>query len=138
MIETSPKNNNPEVFKNPISALKIIILPLCGFIFIVISIAVLIFSQISAGQQSILNWVNICISIISLLFLFPGLFFFILILGLIAVLNKSRRPLYSGLRKTQQYTFKTSKMLTHLLNMILKPVFFLNQLKIFIAGLRFK
>lgn len=131
MIETLQNNNHPINIENLISALKKIILPLFGFIFIVIITAVLIFSQISTGQQSLLNWVNISISIISLLLFIPGLFLLILILGLITVMNKSRQPLYSGLRKIQQYVFKTSKILTNIVNIILKPIFFFESALIF-------
>ena len=131
MIETLPKNNRPINRENRFSALKIIILPLFGFIFIVIITAVLLFSQISTGQQSLLNWVNISIIIVSLLLFIPGLLLLILILGLITVMNKSRQSLFSGLRKIQQYVFKTSKILTNIVNIILKPIFFLESALIF-------
>lgn len=131
MIETLQNNNHPINTENPISALKKIILPLFGFILLVIIIAVLIFNQISTGQQSLLNWVNISISIVSLLLFIPGLFLLIIIIGLIAVMNKSRQPLYSGLRKIQQYVFKTSKILTNIVNIILKPIIFFESALIF-------
>jgi len=132
MIETLPKNNRPINRENPFSALKKIILPLFGFIFIVIIIAVLLFSQISTGQQSLLNWVNISIIIVSLLLFIPCLFLLILILGLIMVINKSWQPLLFGLRKTQQFAFNTSKILTNIANIILKPIIFLESAMIFL------
>ena len=132
MIETLPKNNRPINRENPFSALKKIILPLFGFIFIVIITAVLLFSQISTGQQSLLNWVNISIIIVSLLLFIPCLFLLILILGLIMVINKSWQPLHFGLRKTQQFAFNTSKILTHIANIILKPIIFLESAIIFL------
>lgn len=125
MSDLSPKNNHFSPKEKSNSALKMVILPLIGFMLLVIIIAVLLFNQISNSQESMLNWVNISIIIASLLLFIPGIFFLILILGLITVLIKSRKPLHSRLQIIQDHVFKTSKILTSIAKIILKPVFFL-------------
>jgi len=131
MIETLPKNSQPTNRDNRFSALKIIILPLFVFICIIIITVGLLFSQISTGQQSLLNWMNISIIIVSLLLFIPYLFLLALILGLIAVMNKTQKLLYSGLQKIQKYIFRTSKILTNIVRMILKPIYFFESALIF-------
>ena len=125
MSDLSPKNNHFSPKEKSNSALKMVILPLIGFMLLVIIIAVLLFNQISNSQESMLNWVNISIIIASLLLFIPGIFFLILILGLITVLIKSRKPLHSRLQIIQDHVFKTSKILTSIAKIILKPVLFL-------------
>ena len=132
MVESLPKNNRSINKENPFSALKIVILPLFGFIIIVIITAILLFSQISTGQQSMLNWVNISIIIVSLMLFIPGLFLFILFLGLIMVTNKFLPPLHFGLQKIQQFASNTSKIITKIANIILKPLIFLESAMIFL------
>ncbi len=86
MIETRLNNNSYLKKENPNSGLKVIILPLIGFILLIAITAALLFGQISGNQESLLNWVNISIIVISLLLFIPGLFLLIVILGLFMIL----------------------------------------------------
>ena len=131
MIETLPNNNQLINSKNRYSALKMIVFPLIGLIFIVFIFAVVLFNQISSDQQPLLNWVNISIIITSVLLFIPGLFLLLLILGSILVMKKSRQPLYLGLLKVQKVVFKISKIFTNILNLILKPIILLESALIF-------
>lgn len=131
MIETLPNNNQLLNSKNRYSALKMVVFPLIGLIFIVIIFAVLLFNQISSDQQPLLNWVNISIIITSVLLFVPGLFLLLLILGSILVMKKSRQPLYSGLLKVQKLVSKITKIFINILNLILKPIILLESALIF-------
>jgi len=125
MIETYTKNNHPSHQENQNSGLKMVIFPLIGFILLAIITAILLFPKISSGQQSLSNWVNISIIFVSLLLFIPGLLFLIIIFGLIKIINKSRPPIYSGLRKARQFVFTASNILTNVATVFLKPIFFL-------------
>jgi hypothetical protein len=131
-----PNNSLPIDRKNQNSVVKWIILPLSGFILIVIISAVFLLSQISTGKQPMLNWLNISIIIVSLLLFIPGLFFLVIVFGLIIVINKSRQPLLSGLEKTQQYIFKASNFIISIVNIILKPIIFVESLLFFFRKLK--
>ena len=131
MIETLPNNNQLINSKNRYSALKLIVFPLIGLIFIVFIFAVVLFNQISSDQQPLLNWVNISIIITSVLLFIPSLFLLLLILGSILVMKKSRQPLYLGLLKAQKLVFKITKIFTNILNLILKPIILLESALIF-------
>ena len=132
MTETRLNNNSYSKKENPNSGLKVIILPLIGFILLVAIAAALLFGQISGNQHSLLNWVNISIIIISLLLFIPGLFLLILILGLFMVLYKTQQPMQSGLRSINQFVLNASKILTKIAELILKPIFFLESIGVFI------
>ena len=125
MIDLSPKDNFYPLKENSYSALKTVILPLIGFMLLMIVISLLLFNQISNSQQSMLKWVNICIIIVSFLLFIPGIFSLILTIGLIIVLSKSKKPLHSRLRIIRDFVDKTSRLLTSTTALILKPVFFL-------------
>ena len=132
MINTSKKNDRPSQKENQKSAFKMVILPLIGSIFFVIIISILIIRQISIGQQSTLNWVNISIILISVFLYIPLLFLLVLIFGTIVVIKKSSTPIQSGLGKLQRYVFLISKILTNITKIILTPFIYLESVLIFL------
>jgi hypothetical protein len=125
MIDLSPKNITLSPKEKKQSALKMVILPLIGFILLVIIFAVFLLFQVSKNQQSILNWANISIIILSFLLIIPGSLFLTLTIGIIILLLKSKKPLQSRLQVIQGFVNKSCKIITDLTVLILKPVFFL-------------
>jgi hypothetical protein len=125
MINKYEKNNSPSQKENQKSAIKMVILPLIGFIFLVIIIFILIFKQISVYQQSTLNWLNISIITISVFLFIPGIFLLVLILGSIKAIDKSRQPIQAGLWKFRHYIFIISKILIDITKIIVKPFIYL-------------
>jgi hypothetical protein len=125
MINTYEKNNHFSQKENKKSAFKMVIFPLIGFIFLVLIISNLILRQNSIGQQSILNWVNISIIVISVFLFIPLLFLLVLIIGTIVVIKKSSQTIQSGLWKLQRYVFLISKILINITKIILMPFIYL-------------
>jgi hypothetical protein len=125
MINKYEKNNSPSQKEYQKSAVKMVILPLIGFILLVIIIFILILKQISIDQQSTLNWLNISIITISVFLFIPGIFLLVLILGSIKVIVKSRQPIQAGFWKLRHYIFIISKILVDITKMIVKPFIYL-------------
>ncbi len=125
MINKYEKNNSPSQKENQKSAIKMVILPLIGFILLVIIIFILILKHISVDQQSTLNWLNISIITISVFLFIPGIFLLVLIFGLIKAIDKSRQPLQAGLWELRHYLFIISKILVDITKMIVKPFIYL-------------
>jgi hypothetical protein len=125
MINKYEKDNSPTQKENQKSAIKMVILPLIGFIIFVIIIFIFILKHISVNQQSTLNWLNISIITISVFLFIPGIFLLVLILGSIKAIDKSRQPIQAGLWKLQHHIFIISKILVDITKMIVKPFIYL-------------
>jgi hypothetical protein len=125
MINKYENNNSPSQKEYQKSAVKMVILPLIGFILLVIIIFILILKQISIDQQSTLNWLNISIITISVFLFIPGIILLVLILGSLKAIDKSRKPIQAGLWKIQHYIFIISKILVDITKMIVKPFIYL-------------
>ena len=125
MINIYEKNNSPSQKENQKSAIQMVILPLIGFILLVIIIFILILKQISVDQLSTLNWLNISLITISVFLFIPGIILLVLILGSIKAIDKSRHPIETGLWKLRHYIFIISKILVDITKIIVKPFIYL-------------
>jgi hypothetical protein len=125
MVNKYEKNNSPSQKENQNSAIKMVILPLIGFILLVIFFFILILKHISVDQQSTSNWLNISLITISVFLFIPGIFLLVLILGSIKVIVKSRQPIQAGFWKLRHYIFIISKILVDITKMIVKPFIYL-------------
>jgi hypothetical protein len=125
MINSYKKNGLLLKKGNRKSALKMVILPFLGLISLVIMFSILVFSQISVGQQSISSWTNISIIIILIFLIIPGSFLMVLILGSIIVINKSIQPIQLGLWKLQHYVILSSEILLYFAKILLTPFIYL-------------